>query len=61
MLIELAKHMREADRRGETLGLTDAEVAFYDALETNHSAVKVSATRPFGTSTGNWWWPIGRA
>ncbi|RIK90680.1 MAG: hypothetical protein DCC71_25430, partial [Proteobacteria bacterium] len=27
--------------RGETLGLTDDEVAFYDALETNDSAVKV--------------------
>lgn len=40
-LIELAKHMREADRRGEALGLTDDEVAFYDALETNDSAVKV--------------------
>ncbi|HEY8766548.1 MAG TPA: type I restriction endonuclease subunit R, partial [Dehalococcoidia bacterium] len=40
-LIELAKEMREADRRGEDLGLTDAELAFYDALETNDSAVKV--------------------
>ena len=33
--------MREADQRGEDLGLTDDEVAFYDALETNDSAVKV--------------------
>jgi type I restriction enzyme, R subunit len=40
-LIQLAKDMREAGRRGETLGLTDDEVAFYDALETNDSAVKV--------------------
>jgi type I restriction enzyme R subunit len=40
-LIELAKDMREADRRGENLGLTPEEVAFYDALETNDSAVKV--------------------
>jgi len=40
-LIRLAKEMREADRRGENLGLTDDEVAFYDALETNDSAVKV--------------------
>jgi type I restriction enzyme R subunit len=40
-LIALAKDMREADRRGESLGLTDDEVAFYDALETNDSAVKV--------------------
>jgi len=40
-LIALAKEMREAGRRGEQLGLTDEEVAFYDALETNDSAVKV--------------------
>ncbi|NEW92118.1 type I restriction endonuclease subunit R [Rhodopseudomonas sp. BR0M22] len=40
-LIQLAKHMRQAALRGEALGLTDDEVAFYDALETNDSAVKV--------------------
>jgi type I restriction enzyme R subunit len=40
-LIGLAKEMREADRRGEQLGLTEEELAFYDALETNDSAVKV--------------------
>ncbi|MFH1910551.1 MAG: DUF3387 domain-containing protein, partial [Pseudomonadota bacterium] len=40
-LIALAKDMREADQRGEALGLTEDEVAFYDALETNDSAVKV--------------------
>jgi len=40
-LIELAKEMREAHRRGEELGLSDDELAFYDALETNDSAVKV--------------------
>ncbi|MBI4064544.1 MAG: type I restriction endonuclease subunit R [Elusimicrobia bacterium] len=40
-LIGLAKDMREANRRGEKLGLTEDEVAFYDALETNDSAVKV--------------------
>ena len=40
-LIALAKDMREADARGESLGLSDEEVAFYDALETNDSAVKV--------------------
>jgi type I restriction enzyme R subunit len=40
-LIRLAKEMREADRRGEDLGLSEDEVAFYDALETNDSAVKV--------------------
>ena len=40
-LIELAKQMREGHKRGEELGLTEDEVAFYDALETNDSAVKV--------------------
>ena len=40
-LIELAKEMREARKRGENLGLTEDEIAFYDALEVNDSAVKV--------------------
>jgi type I restriction enzyme R subunit len=40
-LIALAKEMREADARGEELGLSEEELAFYDALETNDSAVKV--------------------
>ena len=40
-LIELAKKIREADRRGEDLGLTEDEIAFYDSLEINDSAVKV--------------------
>jgi type I restriction enzyme R subunit len=40
-LIALARQMREAQRRGEDLGLTDEELAFYDALETNDSAVAI--------------------
>jgi type I restriction enzyme, R subunit len=40
-LIQLAKEMREANARGEKLGLSEDEIAFYDALETNDSAVKV--------------------
>lgn len=40
-LIALAKQMREASARGEQLGLNEDELAFYDALETNDSAVKV--------------------
>ena len=40
-LIGLAEEIREADARGERLGLSDEELAFYDALETNDSAVKV--------------------
>ncbi|MBN1889153.1 MAG: type I restriction endonuclease subunit R, partial [Thermoflexales bacterium] len=40
-LIELAKAMRAAGRRGEELNLTEEELAFYDALEVNDSAVQV--------------------
>jgi type I restriction enzyme R subunit len=40
-LIQLAKDMRAADARGEALKLTEDELAFYDALEVNDSAVKV--------------------
>jgi type I restriction enzyme R subunit len=40
-LIELARELRDAVGRGENLGLNDDEVAFYDALEVNDSAVQV--------------------
>ncbi len=40
-LIQLAKDMREANARGQVLGLSEDELAFYDALETNDSAVRV--------------------
>ena len=40
-LIRLAREMREAGARGEELGLSEEELAFYDALETNDSAVQV--------------------
>lgn len=40
-LIDLAKDMREAQERGEKLGLSDEELAFYDALAANDSAVQV--------------------
>jgi len=40
-LIKLAEEMREAQQRGEKLNLTEDEIAFYDALEVNDSAVKV--------------------
>ncbi|HLG17045.1 MAG TPA: type I restriction endonuclease subunit R [Blastocatellia bacterium] len=40
-MIALAKQMREANARGEALGLSEDELAFYDALEVNDSAVKV--------------------
>jgi type I restriction enzyme R subunit len=38
-LIQLAREMKAAQVRGESLGLNDDEVAFYDALEANDSAV----------------------
>jgi type I restriction enzyme R subunit len=40
-LIALAKELNEALRRGERLGLNEDELAFYDALEVNDSAVQV--------------------
>jgi type I restriction enzyme R subunit len=40
-LIALAKDMRAANARGEELQLSEDELAFYDALETNDSAVKI--------------------
>ena len=39
-LINLAKEMDAATKRGESLGLTDDEIAFYDALAANESAVQ---------------------
>jgi len=40
-LIELARDIRAARKRGEESGLSDEEVAFYDALAENESAVQV--------------------
>jgi type I restriction enzyme R subunit len=40
-LIDLAQDMREAHKRGEDLGLGEEELAFYDALADNQSAVEV--------------------
>ncbi len=40
-LIELARQIKAASERGEKLGLNDDELAFYDALETNDSAVQL--------------------
>lgn len=40
-LIKLAKEIKEADRKGEDLGLDFREYAFYTALEINDSAVSV--------------------
>ncbi|HPS89052.1 MAG TPA: DUF3387 domain-containing protein, partial [Methanosarcina vacuolata] len=40
-LLDLAKKISEADKRGEGLGLSDEEIAFYDALADNESAVEI--------------------
>jgi len=40
-LIRIAMEIKAADKRGEDLGLSEDELAFYDALETNDSAVAV--------------------
>ena len=39
-LIAMAKQFNEAARRGEEVNLNDAELAFYDALETNEASVR---------------------
>jgi len=40
-LIRIAKEVKSSDEDAKKLGLSEAELAFYDALETNDSAVKV--------------------
>jgi type I restriction enzyme R subunit len=40
-LIDLAKDIRDANTRGETLGLSEVELAFYDALAQNQTALQV--------------------
>ena len=40
-LIQLAKDIRTARERGEESGLSDDEIAFYDALAENESAVQI--------------------
>ena len=40
-LIELAKQISEAEKRGESTGLTSDELAFYDALADNESAREI--------------------
>jgi len=39
-LIEMARKFREASHRGESLGLTEDEIRFYDALADNESSVR---------------------
>lgn len=48
-LIALAREMRAAHARGESLGLSEEELAFYDALETNDSAVAILGDKTLRT------------
>jgi type I restriction enzyme R subunit len=48
-LITLAREMREAQRRGIDLGMNEDEMAFYDALEVNDSAVQILGDETFKT------------
>ena len=59
-LIQLARDMREANARGEEMGLSEDELAFYDALEANDSAVQVLGTRRYGRLRASWSRPCGR-
>jgi type I restriction enzyme R subunit len=53
--------MREANARGEALRLSEDELAFYDALETNDSAVKILGDETLRTPLrGNWSRPCER-
>jgi type I restriction enzyme R subunit len=40
-LINLANEIKQADKRGESLGLADYEMAFYDAVANNPSAREI--------------------
>jgi type I restriction enzyme R subunit len=40
-LIDIAKEIKKADQRGEDLGLSEYELAFYDAVANNKNAVEV--------------------
>ena len=50
-LIEIAREMRQAQDRGDDLGLSDEELAFYDALEVNDNAVQVLGDETLRTIT----------
>ena len=40
-LLDLAKHLRDAQKHGQSLGLSEEETAFYDALAENGSAKSI--------------------
>lgn len=45
-LIGIAKEVRESDKRGKELGMSEYELAFYDALANNESARDVMGIKP---------------
>ena len=40
-LIQIAQQMKEADHNAQASGLTEDEIAFYDALASNNSAMQI--------------------
>ena len=58
-LIGLARELREANARGEALGLSEDELAFYDALGINDSAVQVLGDETLAVSPASWSRPCG--
>lgn len=44
--IAMAREFREATQRGDALGLTTSELAFYDALANNESAARGKVAQP---------------
>jgi type I restriction enzyme R subunit len=48
-LVKLAKDIRESDKRGEVLNLSEDELAFYDALASNESAKEVLGDKQLAT------------
>lgn len=53
-LISLARNLREASARGEALGLSEDELAFYEALGVNDSEVQVLGDETLRDIAPNW-------
>ncbi len=52
-IVEIAKAIKVQRKRGETTGLTERELAFYDALTSNESARLAITTKPCAPSRTN--------
>ena len=53
-LVNLAKDMRAERERASSLGLSEAEIALYDAIIQNDSAILEMGDETLKTSLGNW-------